>query len=184
MKKILTVLLCAILVFAGSILLASCGKENGTGSLVTEGEDAGKQVITGEYSELTDEPDTQIVNPQEEYGADADSLESAQKAVGFEITVPKSIEPENYVAISGYILEIDFDGGYIRKAKANEDISGDYNSYENTSVKTVNGNEVTLKGNKDKVMLALWAEGDYTYCIGSNDGIGEADMLSLVKETK
>ncbi|MBO4733259.1 MAG: hypothetical protein J5662_02160 [Clostridia bacterium] len=184
MKRILAVLLCAALVFAGSILLTSCGKEKGNTNLVTEGGKDGEQVITGEYSEKDGKGDTQIVNPQEEYGANVDSLKNAQKAVGFEITVPKSIAAENYVVISGNILEIDFAEGYIRKAKGNEDISGDYNSYEKTAAKTADGKTVTLKGNGGKVMLAIWNDGDYTYCIGYNDGIGESDMLSLVNETK
>ena len=123
---------------------------------------------------------TQMKNPIVEYGMDADSLKTAQEAVGFKMTVPQSVKAENYIVISGKTLEIDFDGGYIRKAKGSGDISGDYNDYTDVEVKNVNGKEVTLKGNNGKIMLAIWVDGDYTYCIGMPAGVSEADMISYV----
>ena len=143
----------------------------------------GKAEITCTY-EFQGEGNMQIANPLEEYGADAGSLEKAQEAVGFTIAIPESIKAENYVVINGTILEIDFDGGYVRKAKGSEDISGDYNEYEKTEAADVDGKEVTFKGNGGKTMLAIWADGDYTYCIGVSAGKSEADMTSLVKAIK
>ncbi len=127
---------------------------------------------------------TQIANPVEQYGSDMKSLEAAEEAVGFTLTVPESVTPENYVVISGMILEVDFEGGYLRKAKGSEDISGDYNAYDVTDTKTADGKTVTLKGNGGKVMLATWADGDYTYCVGISDGASEETILSLVNEIR
>ncbi len=126
----------------------------------------------------------QLVNPMEEYGSNMDSLSAAEEAVGFTLTLPGSLTPENYIVISGVTLEVDFNGGYIRKAKGSEDISGDYNEYEAVKTETTDGKDVTLKGNAGKVMLAIWTEGDYTYCMGAADGMAEADVLSLVNEIK
>lgn len=134
---------------------------------------------TAEFGQLE-----RIANPQVEYGSDMESLSAAQEAVGFTLTLPGSVTPENYVVISGLILEVDFDGGYIRKAQGNEDISGDYNEYDAVKTETADGKEVTLKGNAGKVMLAVWTEGDYAYCVGVPDGMAEADVLSLVSEIK
>ena len=125
-----------------------------------------------------------IADTKAEYGSDMESLEAAQEAVGFTLTVPGSITPENYVVINDVTLELDFDGGYIRKAQGSEDISGDFNAYDMVKTETADGKEVTLKGNANKVMLAVWTEGDYTYCVSVADGMAEADVLSLVSEIK
>ena len=87
------------------------------------------------------------------------------------------------VAISE-ILEVDFSGGYLRKAAGSDDISGDYNEYSVAEAKTPAGKAVTLKGSGGKIMLALWAENGYTYCVGITDGLGEADMLALADAVK
>lgn len=143
----------------------------------------GNAKITETY-EFNVEENTQLANPVEEYGMSADSLEKAQEAVGFEIALPGSIAAENYIVINGEILEIDFDGGYIRKAKGSDDVSGDYNDYEDVKTADVNGRNVTLKGNDDKIMLAIWADGAYTYCISVANGVAEAEMTSYVDAIK
>ena len=127
---------------------------------------------------------TQLTNPQEEYGSTAESLSAAEEAVGFTLALPGSVTPEDYIVINGAILEADFNGGYIRKAKGNEDISGDYNEYDAVETVTANGKEVTLKGNADKTMLALWTDGDHTYCVVVTDGTTRENILSLVNEIK
>ena len=137
-----------------------------------------------ETAEFVSEQSAGIANPREEYGSSMESLSAAAEAVGFSLTLPGSVTPENYVVINGTMLEVDFDGGYIRKAPGSEDISGDYNAYDTAETKTVGGKNVTLKGNAGKIMLAVWAEGDYTYCVGFADGTAEAEMLSAVNEVK
>ncbi len=143
----------------------------------------GNAQITDTY-DFNGEENTQLANPVEEYGMSAASLEAAEEAVGFEIALPESIAAENYIVINGEILEIDFDGGYIRKAEGGNDVSGDYNEYENVKTADVNGSKVTLKGSGDKIMLAIWADGDYTYCISVTDGVDEAQMTSYVNAIK
>ena len=135
-------------------------------------------------AEFASEQQLGLVNPLVEYGSDMGSLDAAQEAVGFTLTLPGSVTPENCIVISGITLEVVFDGGYIRKAQGNEDISGDYNEYDAVKTETSDGKEVTLKGNAGKVMLAVWTEGDYAYCVGVTDGMAEADMLSLVNEIR
>ncbi len=137
-----------------------------------------------ETAEFAPEQLAEIANPREEYGSSMESLAEAEKAVGFSLTLPGDISPENFVVISGEILEVDFSGGYLRKAAGSDDISGDYNEYSVTEAKTPAGKAVTLKGSGGKIMLALWAENGYTYCVGIADGLGEADMLALADAVK
>ena len=143
----------------------------------------GNAAIT-EMAVFTADSSAQIANPTTEYGSKTESLDDAEKEVGFTLTLPGRVTPENYIVISGVTLEVDFDGGYLRKAKGTGDISGDFNEYDTLDTETADGKTVTLKGNAGKVMLAVWTEGDYTYCIGIPDGTTEAEMLSLVQETK
>ena len=134
-----------------------------------------------EIYEFEVEETTQIANPLVDY----DSLEEAEKVVGFELSYSESIKAESYTIINGTTLQLNLENdGYLRKAKGREDISGDYNEYEKAETKTAEGKSVTLKGNGGKVMLAIWTDGDYTYCVGITDGISEADMLLIVNAVK
>ena len=137
-----------------------------------------------ETAELSTEQYAQIANPLVEYGSDMNSLAAAQEAVGFTLTVPESVTPENYIVIDGTLLEVRFDGGYLRKEAGSEDISGDYNVYDTEKTVTADGREITLKGNGDRMHLAVWTDGDYAYCVGVSEGIAEADILSLVSQIK
>lgn len=127
---------------------------------------------------------TQMANPVEEYGSDEESLESAEKHVGFTLDFPGEVKPDMFIVISGKILEVDFADGYIRKAAGSEDISGDWNEYAEISEKDVGGKEVTLKGNNGKIYLAIWTDGGYTYSVGMLDGVTEDAMTSFVEAVK
>lgn len=151
--------------------------------LTVSADPQGNAQIT-ETAEFISAQSAEIANPREEYGSSMESLSAAEETVGFTLTLPGSVTPENYVVINGTLLEVDFDGGYIRKAEGKEDISGDYNAYDVTETKTADGKEVTLKGTADKIMLAIWNEGDYTYCVGVTAGTAEAEMLSMINEIK
>ena len=135
-------------------------------------------------AEFTADENAQIANPLVQYGSDTTSLDAAQEAVGFTLTVPGSVTPEDYIVINGTLLEVNFTGGYLRKAAGSGDISGDYNEYADAETVTANGREVTLKGNNGKVMLAIWTDGDYTYCVGLDGGASKTEVLALVNEIR
>ena len=118
--------------------------------------------------------------------ADVDSLEEAEEALGFEITLPDMSE---YGEESGYrvcaaLMELEVQYGseaYIRKAEDDGDISGDYEEYAYEEDAAVGENTVTLKGaSEDEVTLAVWNAGDYAYCISVSDGISADSMTELV----
>lgn len=72
----------------------------------------------------------------------------------------------------------------IRKAVGNNDISGDYNIYSETSSEAINSHAVTLKGNNGKVNLATWTADGFTYAISSDEGLTLAQMSNLVRAVK
>lgn len=126
----------------------------------------------------------QIPNPFVEYGTLAD----AAKAAGVELTVPDVLNGSDgrvFQAIENDLLEVIYRKGEdetarIRKAAGSDDISGDYNVYAQMDTVSVNGVQVTLKGNSGKVSLATWTAEGYTYSISVEDGISSSDMTRLV----
>ncbi len=124
-------------------------------------------------------------NPWKEF----DSLELAQEEVGFEITVPdlSAYGSEVYrVCVGLNELEIQYgeQAAYVRKAKDDGDISGDYEAYASEESVTVGENTVTFKGSaKDSVNLAVWTAGKYAYCIGVKEGVSAEEMTKLVSGT-
>jgi hypothetical protein len=129
----------------------------------------------------TADNNVEIANPVVGY----QTLEDAEKAVGFDITVPADIKQViNYSVISDSILEIEFKGGYLRKARGAEDISGDYNTYKNSDVLNSNGKQYSVKGNGSKISLVTWTDGDFTYCLGFKNGADNNDVIKLLEGIK
>lgn len=126
----------------------------------------------------------QIPNPFVEYEALAD----AAKAAGFEAAVPDTANGSDrrvFRAIENDLLEVIYRKGEnetarIRKAHGTEDISGDYNVYAQVDTVSVNGADVTLRGDSGKVSLATWTVEGYTYSVSVENGISSADMAQLV----
>lgn len=140
---------------------------------------------------IGDEDAAQIPNPWETY----DTLADAAKAAGFEMSVPERprmfTETTYQVLKDGdqTILEVLYsaeDSGeqmVIRKASGAEedtDISGDYNVYNEMNTVTVGEYEVTLKGNDQKVNLATWTSGDYTYSLDCTSGITTEKITAFI----
>lgn len=100
----------------------------------------------------------QLPSPIQEY----ETLADAAQAVGFELTVPDQAngsDRRDVMTISGEMLQVIYRRGEtetarVRKAVGSDDISGDYNVYAQVATATVDGVQVTLKGDSGKVSLA------------------------------
>ena len=141
-------------------------------------------------------PSAQMPNPFTDHAA----MEEAEKAAGFDLSVPETIEP-----FSGRIIrtmtgedtdsmieviycnddengETNRDEIRIRKAAGNEDISGDYTDYAENSTVTIDNIPVSVKGENGRIQLATWSRGDYTYSIGFyfDTGISREDLNGFI----
>lgn len=131
----------------------------------------------------------QIANPF----VSCDNLTAAAELAGFEMTLPQSLpnwitETEIRV-IEGEMIEVVSVGEdgkelRIRKAVGNEDISGDYNSYEEASEITVDELTVALKGNEGKINVATWSDGEYTFSIVCSEGLSQDNISAMVADIK
>ena len=156
MNKIFSLLLCLLLV------LTACSKapapigESGTNET---------DLPTGTVG---------IANPWTEH----DTLETAEKAVGFTLSAPEEIagyDAPIYRTLSEELLEILYpaENGEIRirkqaaTDKVGNDISGDYNDYEEYAAIAAAGEnaDITLSGNDGLYAKAIWTADGYTYSI-------------------
>ena len=137
-------------------------------------------------------PMIEEATPYQEVG----SLQAASSLAGFEMIVPKTKTSEYEVAYLVYhgdgiaMIEVNYKaengtdrGYYVRKAKGNEDISGDYNTYASTDIEKRDGRVITLKGNDDKWSLATWSANGYSYAIGLQNQSMDKETI-LVKEIR
>ena len=120
---------------------------------------------------------------------DCASLAEAQKLTGFAFQVPDTIDgyaDRTISVMDGKMTQVVYSNQkdqsvLLRKAAGSEDISGDYNTYAQNSTVQVKGSAVTLKGNDNKVFVAVWTQNGYTFAIDSDAGLSAAQMTALVQ---
>lgn len=171
-KKMAVVLAAGALCFS----LAACGSTNKSAS------------NNNKKTENAGNAGEQIPTPFTAY----DSLEEAEKAAGFKISVPDA--PSDYSTVTYNVFEdekmieviytnADGDEAYrIRKASGSDDISGDSTDYSDNNSVDVNGNTVTMRGNDGKVSVATWSADGYTYAVDIDmEGQGmDADAVTTL----
>lgn len=123
--------------------------------------------------------------------ADCASLDEAAQAAGFPLTAPESVNGsllKNVQTMGTEMIQVFYGEGdnqvCIRKGPGSEDISGDYNVYEQTTTVTVNEMTVLMKGENDFVHLAIWSHNGYTYAILARSGMSADTMTALIHSVK
>ncbi len=81
-------------------------------------------------------------------------------------------------------IDFDSDSLMIRKALSLDtaEVTGDYNTYEETNTLTVNDREVTTYGNNGTIADAVWNDGTYTYAVISSKGLTATELTELLAE--
>ncbi len=118
--------------------------------------------------------------------------ELAQKA-GFAVkdipgsSIPFKVTSTSYTWCWNEFAQIIYEGTdnslTYRKTRGTEDISGDYNQYDQVSDITINGINVTVKGNADLYYLATWHTKDHSYSLSLNEGATLETLSSIVQNT-
>lgn len=172
MKKKIMRMVCSMAVLVMAVAMAGCGKKAEPDSAETESAAA---------------ETTQISNPF----VDCETMTDAEKLAGFSFTVPEQVEgyeKELIQAIDGELIQVFYENPeeqedeiLMRKGAGSDDISGNYEEFEEISTAAAGDLEVTLKGNDGKVIVAVWTTGSYTFSIQADKGISQGEMLSLVE---
>lgn len=138
----------------------------------------------------------QMANPFTEH----DSMEEAEKAAGFSLSVPDRMDGfsdrviRTMTSDGTSMIEVIYQNGddadeneiRIRKANGTEEVSGDYNDYSESSTLTVNGIPVSVKGENGSIILVTWTSGGYSYSAGFYDGTGisREDLENLISSIR
>lgn len=169
-NKLLTLALCAALTCS----LAACGGNSGNTAQKSD-----QKASTSAVSDAS----TQIANPF----VVCKDLDEAAKVAGFSMTVPEEVKGyalEEISAIEKNMIQVIYQNGdatiYLRKGLGSEDISGDYNQYQEEKTVKIGENTVTMKGKDGKVMVAVWNADGYAYAVDAT-GITQDEMTTLVE---
>ena len=119
------------------------------------------------------------------------SVDELKENVNINAKIPDKIrnyKSYSYSVAFSNMAEIEYSNGSdnilyrLEKGEVAEDISGDYNNYENIKKLTVDNTEVTIKGNEDVYKVALWYKNGFNYSLSSEQGLKIEDIQSLINE--
>ncbi len=119
------------------------------------------------------------------------SVDELKENVNINAKIPDKIrnyKSYSYSVAFSNMAEIQYSSGSdnilyrLEKGEVAEDISGDYNDYENIQKLTVDNTEVTIKGNEDTYKVAIWYKNGVNYSLSSEQGLKIEDIQSLINE--
>lgn len=120
------------------------------------------------------------------------TLDEARKAIGFQFATP-SILPDGYkmkdiVLINNELAEVFYfkrDRSILyRTAKGNDDISGNYNTFDKVKTITIGNMEVTIKGLNDSINLATWSKDGISFSLSLDEAVNEVELSTIIESIK
>lgn len=125
------------------------------------------------------------------FSSDIETVSDIRNNLDYDFKTPQFM-PENYENDSTSLLfdsliQISYTNGDERilyrtkKNPENDDISGDYSTYEQEATESVNGVSATLKSNDNLCHTALWHDGDFAYSLYSSGGLECEEMLKIIE---
>lgn len=147
----------------------------------------GTAVVPQLFDGGTEEPpqeQTTVANGME----DVDSASALSEKVGFEVRDLTGLlftpDRVTYTSLWGETAQITYEGENqtvtYRKAPGKEDISGDYNVYDTVTETVAGETSVTLKGDEDGYVLALWTADGYSYALSLENPVTEEELLEIL----
>lgn len=118
---------------------------------------------------------TSIANPWVEYS----SLDSALDHVSFGVKVP-NVKDALYLVMDDSLFEMQYEDISLRKEAGSDDISGDYNEYEDKYDVTISDVVVHCKGESNKIHCATWYRDEFAYSMTCENGIDFDSLKSIV----
>lgn len=129
------------------------------------------------------EGDVQVISPIQE----ASSLVELSGLVGFGVrpaALPFTPEETVYCAYWNELAQVQYSGqgqtATYRQSAGESDNSGDYTTYHHVAELTTGGLSVTLKGEADAYVLAVWMDGGFSYSLRLSQGLTEAQWRTVL----
>ena len=112
------------------------------------------------------------------------SVKELSDKVGFAVseidaeTLPFAVKEISYLAYPDMLAEVNYRGSKgeevsYREGIGSGDISGDYNSYQQTQTIDIQNVEIVLKGEQGIYRLAIWQKDGYAYSLSISEGADE-----------
>ena len=147
---------------------------------------AGAAVLRLPPSIAGEEPGVHSGAPE---AAEADSCQALSQLVGFPVEeaekLPFPVTEVKYEAWPGGLAQVTYLGKeeslVFRKLPGEEDPSGDYTDYPRQTQVTVDGRQVTLKGEDGGYVLALWQEDGYACSMRADPACSEEVWLRVLE---
>lgn len=145
------------------------------------------EVAEQSIDSIEGEPMLKTASPYVDYN----SVDELKENVNINAKMPdkiKNYKSYSYSVAFSNMVEIQYSSGSenilyrLEKGEVAEDISGDYNNYENIQKLIVNSTEVTIKGNEDTYKVAIWYKNGVNYSLSSEQGLKIEDIQNLINE--
>lgn len=145
-------------------------------------------LLVSERIKLEQEPLQQAIPDIVEYS----SRNELSSAVGFDVmevqNIPFDVEETEYISYWKKLAEIVYLGSEntltFRMSVGNEEISGNYNEYEEVKSYSVDSWIVTIKGKNGLYNLAIWSDSVFSYALEVDTSVSETDLLSMIQSIK
>lgn len=185
MKKMMLVLMCAATITSAASMTACSAKTPVTAKVTG----AVTESATTESQEMINQT-VGMPNPW----TDCQTLREAEEKTGFSIAVPDQIDGYTQTTIQTLgkkIIQVFYENNaqpddeqiLIRKGSGSDDISGNFNSYDEKIQVNINNYQVTEQGNDGKIMLATWTDAGYTYSV-STPGLSKDEIENIILNIK
>ena len=117
------------------------------------------------------------------------SVHELSDSIGFTVKeiqeLPFEIESVKYTSYWGELADIEYVGSdntaIFRMAVGDEDVSGYFDEFTSIESHEINGTDVTIKGNDDQYILALWQKDGYSYSVQFGEMVSEQEMLNTLQ---
>ena len=147
---------------------------------------AGAAVLRFPASPAAEGPGVHSGRPE---AAEADSCRDLSRLVGFPVEeareLPFPVTEVKYEAWPGGLAQVTYLGEeaslVFRKIPGDQDPSGDYTDYSQQTQITVDGRQVTLKGEDGGYVLALWEEDGYSCSMRASPACWEETWLRVLE---
>lgn len=120
------------------------------------------------------------------------SAKELSSNVGYEVkevkNIPFKVEKITYVSYWGKMSEITYSGEnnvlVFRMATSDEDVSGNYDKYNDIKNSRTGSYNVTIKGNNGLYNLAIWQFKHFSYSLQIDQAITESELLNIVQSVQ
>lgn len=122
------------------------------------------------------------------FGSESLSYSEITEKVGYAFKLPQFMLSEYKMTdmklMFDEFIQIEYlsskDTVIFRTEKTDGDISGDYNVYENVQTVKISGTDVTLKGDGEKISVAVW-NNENAYSISSSYGTDKETIIKIIE---